>query len=378
MSSIDPNVNFDAALAEAARRQAAAREPDEPRDDLGEPTEAAGQGTRAPLSQQIERETEQPRDPETQQFRSPNDPLVRFGSSPTFEEEEPVEIIEEVPEEPSPEPEPEPLAGKFRSPEELERAYLELEQFEGRRSATENELRQQIAELQQRMSQPYGAPQPALQPVMTEEQIDAGVARGGAEFLASLYESSHPSYDDALDRMYDVNPRLAGDWQARVAAFEAASELEARVAPQLAAVAAPVSRNESQTRWNGAWRELATANPEMNLLAEVMMKDLEANPHLSLPMKEQLPGAEKIVLENLLIRARDANRDRVAEAARQRDEQVGREKRDAHVVSASAGAVRTGGQGEQVAEAVRDLKASILGHQTGHNVHEAIAKARGG
>jgi hypothetical protein len=108
------------------------------------------------------------------------------------------------------------------------------------------------------------------------------------------------------------------------------------------------------------------------------MKDLEANPHIALPMKEGIPGAERIVLESLLVRARDSNRDKVAAALAEQGEQMGREKTEAQVVHASVGAARTSGQGDQVAEAIRSLKAGILGQSESKNIHEAIAASRRG
>jgi hypothetical protein len=380
---IDPNRNFDAALDAARRRQAERSAPDPQRDDLGEPTEPAGTGSRRPLAEQIaEEQGGQPRDPATGQFVSPDDPLQRFGSSPTTHQVPDPTTIE-----PEPEPEPETaeerqerlLAGRFGSTEELERAYTELEQQQGQSSAEMGTLRATVEDLQRRMyAASVPSPAPAAMTPLSQEQLETGLTRNGREFLANLYEAEHPSYEDALDVALAVNPRLAVQWTSEVTAWEAEQRLRAELEARdqhLMSLSSTVTSARGANVFQDAWREVAADQPEASMLAPVMMRDLEENPWLAAPMKEGVPDAEKKVIQNLLSRARDANRDTVDEARRSQAEELGREKMAATVASGSGTAAPVPGKsaaGGEAAERINRLKASILRDTQGHNVHEAI------
>lgn len=387
---IDPNVNFNAALAAAQRRRAAA-EPDPQRDDTGEPVEPAGQGSRRPLTEQIEQESGgQPRDPQTGQFQSPDDRLARFGSSPqTHQIDDPGTIDPPPPAEEPPAEQETPqerevrlLAGRFpdtpEGREQLARSYQELEQRQGQSSEEMNQLRSTVEDLQRRVYQPPTAA-PVQQAPMTQEQIEAGVQRNGREFLASLYENEHPSYDDAIEVALAVNPRLALDWTSDVKAWEAEQRIRAELAErdarlnELSVGAASVAGRDT---WNTVWRDMASKNPELNSLGEKMLKDLQENQWLTAPIQQGLPDAERKVIENLLARARDANRGRVDQAQREQAEEIGREKVAATVASGSGStaALPAGetGSGNEADERVNRLKQSILRTGQGQNVHEAI------
>lgn len=392
---IDPNANFNAALAAARDRQAKARQAaDTERDDTGEPTEPEGQGSRRPLTDQIHEEagaTPQPREPETGQFLSPDDPLARFGGSPRTHEMPDPGTIE--PPEPEPAPEPPPpaaeteqerqerlLAGRFQNVEELEENYLHLERQQGQSSKEVGQLRRTVEDLQRRV---YAAPVPAPAPqsAMSQEQIEAGLARNGRDFLTELYENEHPSYDDALEVALAVNPRLAVSWTAEVAAWEAEQRMTAALAvrdQRIDQLAVPIQDASGRDAWNDAWRELAVDNPEMNGLSNKMLEDLQQNQWLTAPLKEGMPEAEKVVIQNLLARARDANRGKVDEARREQADEIGREKTAATVAigsgtaAAAAGESGPAGAEDEAAQRVKRLKDSILKETTGHNVHEAI------
>lgn len=397
---IDPNTNFNAALQRARQAQQQRRvDADEvQREDLGEPTEAAGTGSRRPLAEQISEEAgaqPQPREPETQQFMSPDDPLARFGSSPrTHALPDPGTI--EPPDEPETPPaaaetpqerEARLLAGRFpdtpEGREQLAQSYQELERQQGQSSGEMNTLRATVEDLQRRIyaQQPPTAiatPQ-APQTPMSQEQIENGLARSGREFLAQLYEAEHPSYEDALAVGLAVNPVLVMRWTSEVSAWETEQRLRDELAQRDQTIQ-ELSRNESvrsgSSVWNQAWTDVATASPEANVLAESMMKDLQANPWLAAPMKEGVEGAEKLVIENLLVRARDANRPLVDEAKRLQAEEDGKLKRQAYVASGSGSAAPVAGETGSVQEEskgrVDRLKASILNNSQGQNVHDAI------
>jgi cation transport regulator ChaB len=213
---------------------------------------------------------------------------------------------------------------------------------------------------------------------LSQEQLERGLAGQGREFLAGLYENEHPSYEDALDVALAVNPRLAVQWTSEVSAWEAEQRLRGELELRDRQISSLVTSSAAVTgrdAWGSAWRELAGENPEINQLADVMLADLQENQWLAGPVKEQLPGAEKLVIQNLLIRARDANADKVQEARRTQAEAIGREKTAATVASASGSSSPVAGEGgptDESLERVRRLKAGILNASQGQNVHEAI------
>ncbi len=387
---IDPNVDFNAAMRAARDKSREANVQPEPGERGGPAGPPPDPTTLTHVSQQIERAAEpQPRETDTGQYMSPDDPLARFHRLSAPEQPAPTPP---APEPPAPDPGvPEP---PVETPAQRADRLLGDLDDETRSALTERfapaapaapdpevaALRAELASVQARMNAQPVAPS---YPPLAEEQLEVGlgidVEQGtvdnsrARQFIAELYGVDHPSYDQALELWADQSPGPAMRWAAEVARNEALTMARQEFAP----VAERAMVSDHQQTWNDQWRAFATDHPEVMELTDRMLTDMEQNPWLGAPIQAGVPDAEAKVIENLYHRALAQTRPQVAAAA----EEVRQEVRDMKVASTVADPAASARQvGDQLTPQEADeraLKESILGHDGGMSVHAAIASSRG-
>lgn len=175
-----------------------------------------------------------------------------------------------------------PLAGKFKSPEDLERAYLEAEQFIGRQSAEVAEARRLMQELQAQQSKPDLGWLSEL--VDDDPYTAAEMAREAGDQAAYTRVMQSWSEDNPeAARLYHQNVELAARQQA--------------MEQQLQQALQPVQQQLQDQRLAVGWRNVATRHPDVQQMGDELAAAAAEAPELAYAL--QSPGQEERALEQL-------------------------------------------------------------------------------
>lgn len=132
--------------------------------------------------------------------------------------EQPAEPAAEAPPETAAQIEEKLLAGKYKTPDELERAYIELHQLHGRTSQEVGELRQAVQQLAENVNQPPQAP-----PVqVTSDLIEANPAYAAQ---MAYDQDNGPAFQAAFEAWKELDPTTAAVWAAGKQAEEREAEI---------------------------------------------------------------------------------------------------------------------------------------------------------
>lgn len=139
--------------------------------------------------------------------------------APAAAEETPAEPVTAEPQAETPEQiEEKLLAGKYKTPDELERAYIELHQLHGRTSQEVGELRQAVQQLAENVNQPPQAP-----PVqVTSDLIEANPAYAAQ---MAYDQDNGPAFQAAFEAWKELDPTTAAVWAAGKQAEEREAEI---------------------------------------------------------------------------------------------------------------------------------------------------------
>lgn len=194
--------------------------------------------------------------------------------TPSEQEAAPTETTEVAPAEQEAVEEQPLLAGKYKTVEELERAYAEASTLIGRQSADVAEakqLRQEFDTLRQQVSQP--ARQPNYDALLEE---NAGAA-------AELAYNSNDQYQvaRAVEQWKLEDPFAASVWVANKLRDEEMAKLRADYEVRLA----PAQKVAAQNSINEAFAEFSASNPDAGVVLSNLFTKIESGEPLSPAVK---------------------------------------------------------------------------------------------
>jgi phage gp36-like protein len=178
------------------------------------------------------------------------------------------------------------LAGKYKDPAELEKAYNELQSKLGQQGEELGKLRQleeQITALQQAQDQPT-MPNPFEQPAWDTIDFDnPAQARNAALWIA---QNQPFNYEPFMDAWFEQasNPRAASNFQLEMKQYEWEQNLEERLAP-LTPIPQRMEADDKAAQvtatFEKVWADLNAQNPDLNDYAEKIIEEARSAPALA-------------------------------------------------------------------------------------------------
>lgn len=232
--------------------------------------------------------------------------------------------------EPEPEPEqPSLLAGKYKSPEELEHAYIELQRTLGSQKNELGELRQALEEridgLARQQNQPFYDPDVISQnPGAVAQQIAVNAIQNGME------PEQNPAYNQALEDWFDQAPREATNFMLTLERVRFQQQLEERTAP--------LAQTVQQQQDTAVLQEFGRQHPDIGEYATQIEQIAATKPTLSNLLRSPDPQARVEALETLYLLAKAqtpsrATSEALTDHARQTAEDAARAVQEAAVVT---------------------------------------------
>lgn len=214
-------------------------------------------------------ETEATAEPEAPQDDRPRDELGRFT-------------------------EKQPLAGKFKTVDDLESAYLELQRTLGSKNSEIGELRQAIEDrldsFQRQQHQVYDDDTIERNPGAVAQQIAVQALQAGS------IPEQHPAYEAAMEAWFDENPRQATNFLLTLQQVRFQHALEERTAP--------VQQTLRQQQEQQAIREFGQRNPDIVDYADQIQQIAGARPALAAMLQSDDPQARVEALDTLYLLAK--------------------------------------------------------------------------
>lgn len=272
--------------------------------------------------------------------------------------------------------EEEVILGKFKSKEELEKAYVNLEKAYGSRAEEVNErrrLEQELAELRGQVTAYTSTAQRPVQDPITQatvDQIDESVfenPQGTVEWVLknqpALYERAIQTWgqvDPLAATRYDTSLRL----QAQQQAFDA----------RLAATTQPAAALAKERQLSDAWTMVATNRPDLVPYANDLEVTLAANPWASTSLQNAAsPQEAAAIIENLLYTTKGRSSEAVQEAT---EGAASEQQAAARSAKQRAGVSMPVNGGERAPRtAVSDLKKSMLATSP-TSIHDELERNR--
>jgi hypothetical protein len=223
------------------------------------------------------------------------------------------------------------LAGKYKTVEELERAYQSAESRLGQSGSELGELRQAVQELRAQL-QPQ---EPQYNPETLQEWFDQNphqvgtVASNAAQQVLEGNQGAQDLLDAALVAWGDLDPVGAKRFERQFIAAQVRAEQT-----QMTSAEAQATR-----AWNDAAQQFAQDHPDMNQFAPKMMELADQSPAMVRLLQDPNPGTRLEALDYLYTKAKAAVGDTLqaakvqvdAEAAQAVDQAI----QDATVASAT-------------------------------------------
>lgn len=233
--------------------------------------------------------------------------------------------------------EPNLILGKFKSPDELARAYQELEQFKGRQSSELNELRQALEERLTSFEQQVQRPVTPLTPV-TQDLIDSNPA---AATELAYQQGNQASLAAAFEAWEEMQPARAAAWVAEKK-MEALNQEWSERYSQLEQKLTPVQQQAQKNELAAGIGRLREQYPD---LQEFVQTPEFADLAEKIPLAKQAleagdPEGVVSAVETVYLvhrgRASDNLKDASREVARSAAEEAQAMREEAFVASASA------------------------------------------
>lgn len=225
----------------------------------------------------------------------------------TTTEETPVEAVE-TPVEPVVE---KLYAGKYKSPEELEEAYQNLNSVMGRQGNEMSDLRQKLDHLESRVSQPTQAPYSQDQIMEAAEGNPMGTA------VWALQNAPH-TYEGVMEVWYENNPKDAARFEQHLAMESLKDDMRKEIAP----VAGPVTQMTQQQEFYSAWTDASKTLPDLNSFSQQIIEAAEETPEILGVLQNGDHAAKTRVITSLYWMARGRSSDTLAAAQQQVDKEA--------------------------------------------------------
>lgn len=292
---------------------------------------------------------------EEQPATRPRDEKGRFASPASDQDEEPTDHVPA-------EPEPELILGKFKTPDDLAKAYQEAEAAM-RRAQQEAAEARRLAEQQQVQQQP--PPQPEFQQQYNWDEIIAESPRMAA---AMAYQAGDQFALERAARAWEMDePGAYRDWantQMELASLK--EELN-----EIRSTVTPLSQRQADQSAAQVYAQFASQHPDVQEHGAEMARIAGETPYLASILKDGDPQAQMEVLDFLYTKATQGkaqnNADNLAVAVRNAAADADREIQEAQVVSATTTVPATAklSRAQQIAAEIDALEAP---YTTGWNI----------
>jgi len=197
-------------------------------------------------------------------------------------------------------------AGKYKSEQELEDAYLELQQRMGSQGNELGEVRGRLAQLEQAS---YQQQQPQYN--YSLEQVVEAAESNPQETAVWAIQNAPESYDTVMDVWYQVDAKGASRFEQQIMAQALREQIRMEMAPAVA----PMMEMGQQSAFYQAWSEVAKANPEINNYTRQIVETAEAVPEIIGLLRNGDLESKQRTITQLYWMARGRNADTLAAAA---------------------------------------------------------------
>jgi hypothetical protein len=223
------------------------------------------------------------------------------------------------------------ILGRFKSHEDLEKAYAELDSEFGRRNQEWGELRKEIEQIRTAQQPPQQQAVPINQETVNwfDEQVEQNPY--GAVEWARQNDPSGVLWNRAVEAWYEMSPREASAYERRLEYQQLTEHFGQQQRPMQEVIA--------QNQISNGFMSFLQKEPEANKYAEQMLAEAEANPELLTPLTSGSLEAQERVFRNLyrLARAEQASTavSQTGEALAQQQAQAEAAKQQAFVATGS-------------------------------------------
>lgn len=313
---------------------------------------------------------------------------AKLGASPeetTPEEPEAVpegEVVpeevteeEETPEEPAAEEEEEEetslIGGKFKTQEDLLRAYEEAQRKIGEQGGELGELRRLREEFEQFAASFDEEENEQMSPQEVSAYSDQIEENAAQVAVWALQNGQDLLYDQAIRHLYETGDLFTAN---RLEQARMMAAMQAEMRNTIEPISAPVQRMTQNQEFNEAWKTVSTKLPELNKFADAIMEAAQSAPEVVGALREGNMAAKERVIENLywLAKGRQAEtfQEAAKEVAKEAAEENHRAKAEATVASASSSPTR-GDTGKTWKD---ELKEGIMSAASGNSLEEGFGK----
>lgn len=224
------------------------------------------------------------------------------------------------------------LAGKYKDPEQLERAYLEAQQLIGSLRSDQGEIRSQLEQLQATVQQAKPQPVQNFEQLLEEDPKQAAIY--------ALTMGDQQAYQYAKAQWDLLSPGTPDIWEQNLTLQQQMQQLEAKIS----GVAAPIAEQQNLRVVADAYRGVQQANPDFEQLQPAMSEVVDelaasgydwVSPALESGDPKQVSAALNTVVQLARARASGNLADQARVAAQHHVAATEQAKREAIVGSAS-------------------------------------------
>lgn len=309
---------------------------------------------------------------------------AKLGASPeetTPVEPEPVddgEVIAEEPTEVEEVAETEPaeeevtlIGGKFKSQDDLLKAYEEAQRKLGEQGSELGELRRLREEFEEFASS-FEEDEPAQMSPHEVAAYSDQIQENPSQVAVWALQNGHDLlYDSAIRQLYDIGDIFTAN---RLEQARMMAAMQAQVRQTIEPLEQPVQRMTQNQEFNQAWRAVAEKMPDLNKFADAIQEAATTAPEVVGALRQGDMASKERVIENLywLAKGRQAEtfQEAAKEVARQTAEDNQRAKAEATVASASSSPTR-GDTGKTWKD---DLKESIMSAASENSLMDGFGK----
>lgn len=245
------------------------------------------------------------------------------------------------------------LAGKYKTPEELEAAYQELQSAFGRQGQEIGELRTAFEQFSATQATPAPAPV-----AITPELIDTDPQRAT---LLAYAQKNEQALHLAFEQWKDIDPFTAGAWlnERRMEQAEQAHRAEMeQLRAELQSVRQPQEAAQQEQEWRAAMNDVAAQHPDFLASAERIISEVAPKyPNIIGPLASGDRKAKAEILTALYAIDRASNTDPAA-LSQQLQEEAARAAEEARLAREGATVVTqaTAGLGSDEPELTPEQK----------------------
>jgi hypothetical protein len=283
-----------------------------------------------------------PETPQEQPVERGRDERGRFA--PQQEQEQPEE-----------QPQERLYAGKYKSEQELENAYLELQQRMGSQGSELGDVRGRLQQMEQALyQQQYQQSQPQYN-YSLEQVVEAAEQNPQQTAVWAIQNAPH-SYDTVMDVWYQVDAKGASRFEQQIMAQALRDQIRQEMAPAIV----PAMQMSQQNDFYQAWSAVAAQNPEINQHTKQILEAAESAPEVVDLLRNGDLESKQRVITQLYWMARGRNADTLAAAAQgvmqEQNEQNQYAKNQAQVVTSSGTSSADTTSGDRIAAWKRQFR----------------------